>query len=71
MAIDAKYGKVSIKGIPEDEPVFIFRAQDMLAPLVLAYYRDLREALGDLDVIDRIEHQRRRFLTWKPRKLPD
>ena len=71
MAIDAKYGKVSIKGIPEDEPVFIFRAQNMLTPLVLAYYRDLREAMGDHNVVERIEHQRRRFLTWKPRKLPD
>jgi len=71
MARDAKYGDVRIKGIPEDEPVFIFRAQDMLVPLVLAYYRDLREAMGDHDVVDRIEHQRKRFITWKPRKLPD
>jgi hypothetical protein len=69
MARDAKYGEFHIRGIPEDEPVFVFRAQDALVPLVLAFYRDLREAMGD--DIDSIEHQRRRFLTWKPRKLPD
>lgn len=71
MARDAKYGEFHVRGIPKDEPVFLFRAQDMLAVLVLAHYRDLREALGDHDAVARIEHQRRRFLTWKPRKLPD
>ena len=71
MAQDKKYGHVRIRGIPDDEPVFIFRAQDMLVPLVLAYYRDLREAMGDYDTVDEIEHQRRRFITWEPRKLPD
>ena len=71
MAVDKKYGNIRIHGIPEDEPVFVFRAQDIFVPLVLAYYRDLREALGEHDVVERIEHQRKRFITWKPRKLPD
>ncbi len=40
MAIDIKYGKVTTERgtIGEDEPVFVFRAQDRLLPKVLAYY---------------------------------
>lgn len=40
MAIDLKYGKVTLeKGtIGEDEPVFVLRAQDNLASKVLAVY---------------------------------
>jgi hypothetical protein len=40
MAVDAKYGRVTIEhgSIGEDEPVVVFRAQDALLPKVLAYY---------------------------------
>ena len=40
MAIDGKYGKVTLEHgtIGEDEPVIVFRAQDALLPKVLMYY---------------------------------
>lgn len=40
MAIDAKYGRVTLEhgSIGEDEPVVVFRATDKLLPKVLAYY---------------------------------
>lgn len=31
MAVDLKYGKLEIPGIPADEPVFVLRAQDYWA----------------------------------------
>jgi len=42
MPVDRKYGRVTLEHgnhIPEDEPVVVFRAKDMLLPKVLAYYR--------------------------------
>ena len=40
MAIDGKYGKVTLEygTIGEDEPVVVFRAKDVLLPKVLMYY---------------------------------
>lgn len=40
MAIDAKYGKVTLEHgtVGDDEPVVVFRAKDVLLPKVLAYY---------------------------------
>jgi hypothetical protein len=41
MAIDTKYGRVTLEHgtIGDDEPVVVFRAQDVLLPDVLALYR--------------------------------
>lgn len=43
MAIDNKYGRVTFErgDIGEDEPVFIFRAQDLLAPTAITEYAEL------------------------------
>lgn len=43
MAYDLKYGVVNLErgDIKEDEPIFVFRAQDRLLPRVLAYYLSL------------------------------
>ncbi len=40
MAIDNKYGKVTLEHgtIGEDEPVVVFRATDSFLPKLLAYY---------------------------------
>ncbi len=40
MAVDRKYGKVTLEhgDIGEDEPVVVFRARDKTLPKVLAYY---------------------------------
>ncbi|MFC3453985.1 hypothetical protein [Amycolatopsis speibonae] len=58
MAIDTKYGRVTLENgtIGEDEPVFVLRGQDALAPEVLAEYRRLCVVAGSpskhLDGID-------------------
>lgn len=59
MAIERKYGRFPVRGIPDDEPVFLFRAQDELVPQVIDFYR------GAV--------QRRRFparASGRPRRLP-
>ena len=43
MPIDRKYGRVTLENqrrIADDEPVFVFRAQDQLLPGLLLSYRD-------------------------------
>lgn len=42
MAIEKKYGKLDIPGIPDDEPVFVLRAQDAYALDTLRDYFDRR-----------------------------
>lgn len=51
MAIDFKYGKVTVEfpGPEENEPVIVFRAQDQLVPELLQHYRQLCEAAGSPD----------------------
>ncbi len=51
MAVDRKYGRVELEhgDIGEDEPVFVFRAQDALAVRVLAYYASLCIEAGSPD----------------------
>lgn len=40
MPVDGKYGYVTLERgtVGDDEPVFVFRAQDVLLPQVLNYY---------------------------------
>jgi len=47
MAQDRKYGQVEVPGIPEDEPVFILRAQDVLALPTLHRYKNFRIVMAD------------------------
>lgn len=45
--IDRKYGVVTLErkpDVPEDEPVFVLRAQDILAPAAVRAYANLVEA---------------------------
>jgi len=57
MGIDRKYGKVTTEfgNIGEDEPVVVFRAQDILLQSLLAYYSFLCMKAGSpkrhLDII--------------------
>jgi hypothetical protein len=59
MAIDRKYGRVTLEHgtIAEDEPVVVFRAQDVLLPELLQHYRLLCADAGSpprhLDAIDK------------------
>lgn len=58
--------------LPDDEPVFVLRAQDILAPAALMQYADLYEAVtGDSHHAGNIRDFARVMTTWEPRKLPD
>ena len=68
MAIESKYGRVTIEcgDIPEDEPVFLFRAQDQLLPDILAYYAArCRSAGSPAHHIDGVDASRAEILEWQ------
>jgi len=75
MPVDPKYGKVSLEkrpDVPDDEPVFVLRAQDVLASSIVEdYSRDYFEATGDAAGRDRIINQAMAMNSWHPRKIPD
>jgi hypothetical protein len=65
MAQDLKYGSIDIPGIPEDEPVFVLRAQDKAAMGTLFAYSQVCAAAGagpDHQAGIRAAHQV--FLDW-------
>jgi hypothetical protein len=52
--------------VPDDEPLFLFRAQDKLTPKVLAYYRSLRVEMGDTDeLLTRMDEQIDKIVQWQ------
>lgn len=71
MALSGKYGKLDIPHIDPEEPVFILRAQDILAKYAMHMYLALAEshnAEAAEGVATEIEH----FRSWEgARKLPD
>lgn len=77
MAIDSKYGRVTLEhgDIGDDEPVFVFRAQDRLTPHVLKWYEDLCAAAGAPEVHTRaIAASADRIIEWQathPTKIPE
>ena len=71
MARDTKYGDVDIKGVPENEPIFILRAQDVFAIHLLKVYRGLRESTGDVLGMRRVNYTIDLFKDWKFKKVPD
>lgn len=58
MAIDSKYGQVSIPGIPDDEPIFVLRGQDLATPQTINNYAD--NAIGNGSPPEHAESARRR-----------
>jgi len=71
MAIENKYGDVNVPGIPENEPIFIFRAQDIFAGLILRMYQEFRRSSGDRKGADNISLAISRFDAWGTKKIPD
>ena len=77
---DPKYGVVQV-GNPTpsmanpDEPCFVLRGQDMLAPLAVRAYADAVEATvggqAGKNRAARIREIADRMAAWTPRKLPD
>ena len=59
-------------GIPHDEPVMLFRAQDVHFVEILKKYKELLEIDGaDLDIIQAVENQIKRGEKWNFKKAPD
>lgn len=71
MARDTKYGNILIVGVPEEEPIFILRAQDVFAIRMLKEYKELRESSGDVDGEKSVQASIDAFKNWNFRKVPD
>ncbi len=77
MAQDGKYGNVEIPGIPDDEPVFILRAQDEQAEQTIDFYGQLSaENERRQEFIDGVSGRLEEFRRWATEnpekvKLPD
>jgi len=76
--IDRKYGRVTLEKRPDasgDEPCFVLRGQDLLAPIAVRYYADLVEAalpLGGKNAAESIRDCADQMAAWKVvKKLPD
>ena len=71
MAKDRKYGIVDVKGIAEDEPIFVLRGQDAFAVATLKFYRGLRDSSGDFGAVNSLDFTISEFRSWQPKKIPD
>lgn len=71
MAIENKYGDIEVPGIPDDEPIFIFRAQDIFAGMILRGYQTMRFSAGDRSGAEDISLAIKRFESWPTKKIPD
>ncbi len=70
MALSRAYDILEIPTIGEDEPVFILRAQDMLAISAIQTYPPLAEAHG-CQVPEQVNSELEAFLLWPGnKKLP-
>jgi hypothetical protein len=71
MAVSGKYGRINIPKIGEKEPVFILRAQDLLAEPTIEMYQILTRS-HDSSLAEGIKKEISRFRSWTgPKKLPD
>ena len=58
--------------IPEDEPVFLLRAQDRLAADTVDFWADALESNGGPeDIVAAAREHANKMRDWSPRKLPD
>ena len=71
MAQDVKYGEIQIDRINDNnEPIVVFRAQDVLASHALRAYRDLMVAIGNKEGVENMELSIKRFEAWQYRRIP-
>lgn len=62
------------KKIPEDEPVFLLRAQDKYAPSTLRFYAKLLEEDGNTEMAEELRAHARNMIVWQKSvkvKAPD
>lgn len=68
MGYSDKYGRVTTerKGIPDDEPVLVIRAQDALAcPAISAYYMRCEATGADDEHLAAVQATYGRFADWQ------
>jgi len=51
--------------IPEDEPVFLLRAQDAYAPSTLRHYARLLEEDGNSEMAEELRDHARHMVVWQ------
>ena len=57
---------VDLEGrIPDDEPVFLLRAQDVHAPSTLRHYARLLEESGNAEMAEELRNHARQMLIWQ------
>ncbi len=57
---------VDLEGkIPEDEPVFLLRAQDKHAPDTLRFYANLLKADGNIEMAEELLAHARSMIVWQ------
>lgn len=71
MAQEAKYGFISVEGIPHDEPVFLLRGQDALAAMTVRHYAQLRQSAGDKLGHKQCQEVAADMERWPAKKMPD
>lgn len=58
--------------IPDDEPVFLIRGQDIIAADVLNFYADeLDDKGGDVDMVEMVRKHATAMRLWRKHKMPD
>lgn len=60
--------------IPDGEPVFLLRAQDVHAPATLRYYANLLEEAGNHEMANELRAHARQMIVWQKSvkvKVPD
>jgi hypothetical protein len=61
-----------LAGLPADEPVFVLRGQDELAPDVVEFWADIAESKGvTSSKVAQARQWAEMMREWQPRKLPD
>lgn len=68
--VDSKYGPLNIKGAPQNEPMFVLRAQDAHAVYMLQEYQRLAGS-HNKHMEEKMDLVIARFKAWQPKKLPD
>jgi len=51
--------------IPDDEPVFLLRAQDVYAPSTLRFYAKLLDEDGNREMADELRLHARQMVIWQ------
>jgi len=71
MAQDRKYGKITVEKephtpLPDDEPVFLIRAQDLASVSTIQFYREQAQKAGaPEEFLDSLGEVQNDFMKWQ------